>query len=887
MATPTPRTARKFLRTFHLSTLESGTSPDWQEKSAAYWRDACRSWSFRGQAVKVAELGGSADTPFEQAFANLAHAYLRDKAPKLLEYEVGFQLIEKNQENTKAVGVFGFKVGDQWLYAPVFFLNGDLKGHELLYIKNQDIFVPLKDNWLNYLLGRKPSILGRTVDRNLSQLGVLPPNLQQLTRSPYKYASAAPMLADWFVDFLPALGHLATSRVDRLEKFAAMASLPEVLRAAGRTGVEFMMKVAQSYPTVFRAFIEYHGDEFRKLASEAAAETSRASRPSILKNATTWALGDPPAAKLHPASRQNGGVASYGRDAWNSLDDYLTRREAPYDQYVHPGGERLAYKSGSILGRLKKAAPRKDEAKAEVILREDIWQSGLPAMKLTPDERAKLVTDGRLVRDNRPASAVSKAYRSSTSMSLQNPDETNVYTVLVRPNKFEECLIIVGPYGERGHENYCTVISLEGEGGRGRWLNIHPSRVFVVSRYSREAWNKWYDGLDDADSLPVDKDRYNSPRVVLLGRGGQGTVPVQARRSYTSGGPEQGGKVYGVSFDEYCSKDTPYLYEPARSWPQASDRWSESRIDTIRLTGRAATEFQVNTEELQVPAGFKKFLVDRPASSGDDLCCSDDPGESYRPSLQPGNLEDVQLALMAQLVPMKLLAANDGVTIDDQNLTKDAAFRSLVVDWGFDAPTADALLETAARSPKRAVNVLVKKADPFLTRSAPGGVNIPEFSAGSDPMTGTGTPTRVMEEREERVPGMEPNAGDRDKYKPQGPDAGTMQVAQQAAQSGQREVFDTAMLGSLLKAVREDNMIDRYLGDLMKGMDRLGRIYFQFLWHGEEFEDRYGKQDLPELEDGLRNAFEACGDVILVLKRKSVEPFAEQGTDIDLSSVAN
>ncbi len=52
----------------------------------------------------------------------------------------------------------------------------------------------------------------------------------------------------------------------------------------------------------------------------------------------------------------------------------------------------------------------------------------------------------------------------------------------------------------------------------------------------------------------------------------------------------------------------------------------------------------------------------------------------------------------------------------------------------------------------------------------------------------------------------------------------------------------------MLKSVRQDSMVDRYLGDLMKGMDRLGRILFTFYWHGEEFEERYGKQDIPELE---------------------------------------
>ena len=112
--------------------------------------------------IKKAELGGSGnDNQFEQSFSNLAHAYLKDKAPGLLDYEVGFELMERNEDSTKAVGIFGFKVGSQWLYAPVFFINGDLKGHELLYLKDQDQFVPLKENWLNYLLRRKPAQLGK------------------------------------------------------------------------------------------------------------------------------------------------------------------------------------------------------------------------------------------------------------------------------------------------------------------------------------------------------------------------------------------------------------------------------------------------------------------------------------------------------------------------------------------------------------------------------------------------------------------------------------------------------------------------------------------------------------------------------------------------------
>src|SRR5665213_3602638 len=73
--------------------------------------------------IKLADIGGDQETGFEQSFASLAYAYLRDKAPRLLDYVVGFQLVDRNEDNTKAVAVFGFKVGKQWLYAPVFFLN--------------------------------------------------------------------------------------------------------------------------------------------------------------------------------------------------------------------------------------------------------------------------------------------------------------------------------------------------------------------------------------------------------------------------------------------------------------------------------------------------------------------------------------------------------------------------------------------------------------------------------------------------------------------------------------------------------------------------------------------------------------------------------------------
>ena len=94
----------------------------------------------------------------------------------------------------------------------------------------------------------------------------------------------------------------------------------------------------------------------------------------------------------------------------------------------------------------------------------------------------------------------------------------------------------------------------------------------------------------------------------------------------------------------------------------------------------------------------------------------------------------------------------------------------------------------------------------------------------------------------------------------------------QAASTGQKEIFDTAMLGSLVKAVDSPALVDEYMGDMILGLDRIGRILFLLYWHPDEFAERYGREDLIELEDSLKTVFESMGDLVLKLKQSSIEP---------------
>ena len=198
--------------------------------AGTYWRDKTASYKYLKQLVKQATLGGEQSEGFEQAFSSLAYAYLKDKAPRLLDFIIGFQLVDRNEDNTKAVGIFGFKVGDQWLYAPVFFLNGDLKGHELLYLKKQDMFVPLKENWVNHVISRKPHILGEASAKNTFQLGGLLPNLNRLANPPVATKFSADIgfnCSEWAQPFLPFLAAVVADKFDVV--FAKHAHVAEAL----------------------------------------------------------------------------------------------------------------------------------------------------------------------------------------------------------------------------------------------------------------------------------------------------------------------------------------------------------------------------------------------------------------------------------------------------------------------------------------------------------------------------------------------------------------------------------------------------------------------------------------------------------------------------------
>lgn len=811
-----------------------------------YWTSSQSIDQLRHAMVKAADLGGDQETGFEQAFSSLAYSLIKDKSPRLIDYAVGFQLVERDEDNTKAVGVFGFKVGKQWLYVPIFFLNGDLKGHELLYLKNQDIFIPNKENWVNYILSRKPHVLGEGSARDVFQLGGLSPNIERLSRPPSmsKYGMA---IDRWAGDFLPlfAACRVKAARflyrqapADRRLNVVKLASAPATAALAQMPTLDQFLgerwqlaagawQMARTYPGIKAAFDRFYGPDFF---------------PKLVQRCKT----------------------AWEQAPLNLLDAAPVKQAAP--RFV---GSRL------LPEAMTKAAA--GDAKVQIVTRDE------PAIvKNLPDEqKEKVLRHGYLVKDERTGEEVTKVYNTQLQSKLLTPDATGIYEVLQRPASFARMLVIKHPKTNTGGYDFATVVRLDD--GAKAWINVHANALYARPIEPGDEYRSWWKGLPEGDDL-----KKGSVYVAVSERG-EGTVPFTVREVYEDGDYE----AYRVDFHDEADwrRGHPTWIPRTVNTPgnpyAGREPNAESTYNAILVCDEQPhAKLRAVGPELRVPVSSFKFLKlkdpPKPKKDENDLmpsvaeCCGD-CGSDPKP-IVPGDLDDVQNLFLEKTARVKLHADGPELVVTTKQGSVKIACRSavpyLVRTHGVNESSAAAMLKDAVDQSvmNRPAVFQLKYADYYpLPGPGPTAPPIPAPQYGTEQMGYNSATSIYPQEDNIPVPGLDSNRTDPRVYDPFIlPDPNAMRVAQQAGEEGQKEVFDTATIGAMLKSVRQDTLTEKYLGDLMKAVDRIARIMCLFWYHNEEFADRYGKQDLPQLEDGLRNTLESLGDITLFLKEKSV-----------------
>ena len=95
------------------------------------------------------------------------------------------------------------------------------------------------------------------------------------------------------------------------------------------------------------------------------------------------------------------------------------------------------------------------------------------------------------------------------------------------------------------------------------------------------------------------------------------------------------------------------------------------------------------------------------------------------------------------------------------------------------------------------------------------------------------------------------------------------QLAEFAKKTGERSIFEHGVIGSLASTYGAYNLVAEYIPDMRTGLDRVGRLIFLYYWRPEDFAEKYGAEDLTELESLLISSFKRFGDLVLTLINKS------------------
>jgi hypothetical protein len=794
---------------------------------------------------------------FERSFATLAYAFLQEKAQKLLDHLIGFQVIEKNDKDTRAAGAFGFKIGEQWLYAPVFFINGDLKGHDVLYLKTPDLFIPMQENWVNFILSHDTRLLGQGEQGTPRDHGTLPSDLRAYYRSPLAKSGNfdcnwGEETAGWLVGSVVKNAGFDSEAFDVAPLVAALTRDPKDAELDARLDLRTLVKDAEMANALSTMLMKhktmrktlspfYSGDD---LVPAEGTKIATAIKPEELE-----ALGlNRGVFNFYARDLATRGVVSAESEVGRRVRELLSLKGLNTPADVRNNLPTLLSTNEDVRHTVERnQAP--GGITANPSNRVSLLTSDDEPDDLTDKEAEALMLEGYDIRDSREKA--SEAYSGDAlSGTVFTPDESGVYTVLLGSGDWKPCMVIVNPRvpGRIGRRAGLSLVVYD------KNYALVPSSAVVVSQKLK---------AKDADVAMVGMDSLGAGGLYMFVSKDKcdATVPCTYREKHKDG--------YAVEPRVYptrtCSDDlgTDTQFDMGNDWYSLTTAAS-ARVRLI-LPGNA---LRPAYGMLMVPDEWQAVGL-----------------ESY-PNLELGSLSMATDLLLkrAELLPVTVARTKSGYTLVATNTaavlgsSRDVVWE-LVNTYGLRKSAACEVLAVADSAGTS--QVLIKRAANYY---APDMSELDNNAAYSDEL---GYPVQEHQKMQRQVSGLEDTYAQPQDYEYERAADETRQAAEQASQAGEKEIMDVGVLASLVGAVDVNRFNEKYLKDLMRGLDRVGRLLFLYYWHYDKYADRYGAEEMEELESALQNTFKSVGDTVLFLKKKMIEPDRLlQGADVSLDSVS-
>jgi hypothetical protein len=786
-----------------------------------------------------AVISGPNNTELERAVARSAEAHISNKAPLLARYMLGFQLLKKSADETKACGIFAYRVGDELVYIPVFYLNGELLGHELMYLVSRDQFVPSDEKWVNFLLSRKPHEPGKVELRDradIPQTSSYNPNVMTSGLKLSSVSDDIPRLHPFYVK----------DALRRMFKEASIRRQPE------RTLAELLV-----FDKAWKTAAQDMG--LADLFSQSA---------KAVKLASAWSDTYPVYGRLLNQLLGVSGVISYARE-WE--------KRASVAKQLGVRASRPESVSGFLNKQIKRASIKPavvDNGSVSVYRMDQIPEH---QYRFMPEATlSQIYKYGYYVADTRRNIKYAAVVKADSNV-LRNPTEPGLYSVFMLDGTFVPCYVF----------RRVVFTSFDDEGDRElQWclfcaktrklMEVDISQVWTQDLVPEKDWFSKLEAIatdgNKSDKRDGDRDANEGDwdaNSMLITRTGACACKVMAAR-----GDNYMLRANGAVIHLFCTGK------------------SNGGFNELTAPTRPSTSYQGLVRVFTAPKDMLRVRnVDR--------CYSDSRGGSCELGTRMQWFE----MLRTGTVPVRAAKLDGNrYAIDSYPAReKEAALEILMRDHDLDQATAEMLLKEADAAYPGMINRLRVKtaATGGRVSTDPYSVEFPEKPQGSHPITGIPVeesieveqpidelrPASEYDEDEFYSGVLEPDEGNvaRGGTPPQ-PNQRDMQLAAEASSAGQKDFVSSRMLMSLLRELDNDALIYKYITVFEKACDTLGRLYMQLLWRTDAFEERFGRTQLKEFREMVVNLFQDMGDFICYLRERDVRPapvLSLSATDIE------
>lgn len=860
-----------------------------------------------------------AKTLFEQGLSGMAYNVLINKLPNISPDVITFKILDSDAEQGAGVGAFVVMRHNQTIYIPVVMAENQIKPLDILYYKDQNVFLPLTKEWL------------AEVDKlALGELGT---------------SVSAPPTLNTDVDIRNTVVPPTTGRYS----YAADRAIQDI-------GGMFDEARAQTEPKLaFLNFLERAPNRVKQAAARLFETT-----PRLLKQAVSF-YGEAPLISALTLRQEK--VADYGAKMSRTGALYIADKSTKSDDFKSIFGPDapLAFSGVSLKGYFAKDS-RKDLNRAMQVqpyldLQEPkdagayrLWTSdGKPVVALVIGNPMNLFNDGagRKVparnirfRQNNVSPAVphhglGEHYRTPNEDGRATSAKPFIqrYVGVTEDGRLIDARRLIGdavPFGElEGSKVFKAMVSESATAGPrqgqhgifvqrrgGSFVATTPLEIHRVTDLADGVRQIVVQAGMSRKTLIIDKNSAVSKLMIPVGRDDIYMpsdfvfMPTKATSTLAEGdflgSPEQilnwslqgvlqgGGEkitiksgTHGYTFG-VAPKQAFELIPALRKLAEEAHISVDDAAYALKLASeRGKFEFwTLTTPAFAKVAAYLKTAAGEqpPAPDGAAPPAGQDPNAPMDPA--QAAMQGVQGAPMAPQAPapvdMAVAEAMQNLMMQQQGLQSQMTLlqqiqqRTQMIAGGGGAMGSPAAAAAAMGGPMDP-SMMGGGAPPM--QPGPGGAP-PAGGMGGDPSQMGGPPPAGGMGGQ---PGMDP-AAQQQQQQPQPPAAmmnaddgsveGVMnqvnpQFMEQAGQLNDAGTFDAAALSSMAQTPALKDLVGAYVPNLEKSLDNVGRVLLSLWMDESRIKEDIGTETYIGLEDNLRTVFKGMGDLILKINQNT------------------